>query len=116
MPVRDTFSYSARGDSVGLDCSSCAHFVGPSSWPDVHRISHCARHQASLAIELSGNGYKQWEWFCCDFSNNGSVFALANTHFESIKESLTSGILYRFYATDGFLREYEISQLPRVAA
>src|SRR6185312_8253291 len=33
MPVKDTFQYADRWDSVGLDCSDCQHFRGPENGP-----------------------------------------------------------------------------------
>ena len=70
MTLKDTFPYTARWDSVGLDCSYCVHFIGPTSWPDKNHVSHCALHDLPLTIELGEDGFKQWEWFCRDFTYN----------------------------------------------
>jgi len=112
MRTPDTFSYSARWDSVGLDCSYCTHFVGPEKWPDGSRISSCSFHKVSLAIELGKNGYKNWEWFCSNFSNNGSAHPSAFAHLQKINHSLKPGVLYRLYSEDGYLIENDISKLP----
>jgi hypothetical protein len=115
MPVPDTFSYTARWDSVGLDCSSCTHFVGPKTWPDTSRVSSCSLHKVSLEIELSSNGYKYWEWFCSNFSDDGSAYFPAVAHFDEIHGLLKRNVLYRLYSDNGFLIENEISQLPKSA-
>ena len=69
VPLKDTFAYTARWDSVGLDCSYCSHFVGPAEWPDKARESRCRFHRISLAVEIGRNGYKEWEWFCKNFED-----------------------------------------------
>jgi len=116
MPVADTFSYTARWDSVGIDCSSCVNFVGPAQWPDELRVSHCSLHGASLAIELDAGGYKRWEWFCSDFADDGSSFKDAVEHLCQVSHTLRSKVLYRLHSVNGLLEEHEISKLPRAAA
>jgi hypothetical protein len=61
MPIKDTFKYDARWDSVGLGCYTCQHFRGPTEWPDTGQVSACAHHRVSLAIELRPDGYMGWE-------------------------------------------------------
>jgi len=67
----------------------------------------------SLAIELGDNDYKCWEWFCINFSDNGSAYPPAVAHLEEIRGSLKPGVLYRLYSDDGFLVENEILRLPK---
>jgi hypothetical protein len=112
MPIQDTFSYSARWDSVGLDCSTCKYFSGPGSWPDSGKESKCLRHRVSLEVELGENGYKQWEWFCVDYLDNGG-FPESVRHFNEIRNTLKAGILYRLYGRDGFLSEFSIQDLKK---
>lgn len=111
MPVKDTFKYEARWDSVGLDCSDCRHFRAPSEWPDVERVSRCELHCVSLAIELAASGYKDMEWFCRDFADTGRAFPPAVAHLETIRQELAPRVLYRFYGADGYLVEHQMEQL-----
>lgn len=115
MPIKDTFSYSARWDSVGLDCSSCSNFVGPAEWPDRERVSRCRLHGISLAIELGGNGHKKWEWFCKHFEDSRSLENTAVEHFKSIQAQLQDRILYRLYGENGYLVEYPFDKLEKSA-
>lgn len=109
MPVKDTFEYAARWDSVGLDCSFCQHFRGPTQWPDATRVSRCELHGVSLAIELGADNCKHWEWFCQDFKDNGRAFPPSVAHFQEIRQKLEPKVLYRFYGKDGFLLEHRMS-------
>ncbi len=111
MPIKDTFSYSSRWDSVGLDCHNCQHFHGPEKWPDKDKVSFCKLHKVSLKIELAQDGYKEYEWFCKDFQNMGTADENALKHFEKIQGSLKSKILYRLYGKDGNLVEYDMEKL-----
>ena len=111
MPVKDTFEYAARWDSVGLDCVYCQHFRGPEKWPDTNRVSRCNLHHVSLAIELRDSCYKNWEWFCHEFADTGRAFPPSVAHFHEIRQQLTSGVLYRFYGDDGYLVEQKMSDL-----
>ena len=111
MPVKDTFEYAARWDSVGLDCSDCRHFSGPTDWPDTARLSQCKLHGVSLAIELGDTGYKNMEWFCRDFADTGRAFPRAVSHLETIRQLLEPRVLYRFYGTDGYLVEHQMREL-----
>jgi hypothetical protein len=113
MPVKDTFDYAARYESVGLDCAFCQHFRGPEKWPDISRISRCELHHVSLAVELREEGYKLWEWFCRDFTDTGRAFTPSVAHFLEIREQLEPEVLYRFYGTDGFLVEHKIAGLDK---
>lgn len=111
MPIKDPFSYSARWDSVGLDCSYCIHFIGPIAWPDIDRTSHCCLHKVSLAIELRENGFKEGEWFCKDFSDNGRANDKAVKQFEKTRDSLLPKVLYGAYGGNGFLKEVTFEKL-----
>ena len=128
MPVRDTFPYNARWDSVGLDCSYCRHFSGPVSWPDSGRVSCCRLHQLSLATELGPKGFKKGEWFCRDFAPTAPppppgiiarVFgrsearpsAAALRHLDEMRDHLQPDVLYGFYGGDGNLKECPFAQL-----
>lgn len=111
MPIKDPFSYSARWDSVELDCSSCVHFNGPEKWPDKNKTISCKLHNLSLKIELGDDCYKLWEWFCKNFSDNGKSFKKSVDEFKTIKEKLGTEILYRCYNDDGFLKEIAFQEL-----
>ncbi|HYG37201.1 MAG TPA: hypothetical protein VD908_01220 [Cytophagales bacterium] len=91
--MKDTFSYSARWDSIGLDCSHCKNFLGPSEWPDKDKVSQCLLHNLSLKIELGENGYKRGEWFCKDFDDL-NAFPMAVKEFELIRKELQDCVLY----------------------
>lgn len=111
MPVKDPFSYSDRWDSVGLDCSNCTYFGGPDTWPDTKRTLHCRLHDVSLAVEIGPTGYKEGEWFCKDFSSNGTPNANALAELNNAKRNLEGGKLYGAYGNDGFLKEIPFSSL-----
>ena len=108
--MKDPFSYSARWDSIGLDCSNCKKFFGPDKWPDVKRELKCLHHNVSLEIELREDGYMEWEWFCKEFENK-DAFPKAIEELESIKDKLDDKILYRGYGENGQLMEYKINGL-----
>ena len=115
MPVRDTFTYADRWDSLVLTCFYCSHFRGPESWPDSDRISACALHHRLLApVILRQEGYGEGEWFCSAFEpgDRNRLFAPSYEHFLSIRSQLDPAILYGGYGTDGFLREHRLSDLP----
>lgn len=115
MPVRDPFSYSARWDSVGLDCSCCVHFRGPGKWPDEQRVSHCAFHKRSLEIELGSNGYKNGEWFCREFKDmNGRSQSAAQGEFNRVQAQLDPAKLYGAYGKQGYLKEYDFAGFKAV--
>jgi hypothetical protein len=111
MPIKDPFSYSARWDSVGLDCSHCIHFVGPVTWPDLESKSHCGLHKVSLAVELGKNGFKDGEWFCKDFTDNGKANKEALEQLEKTRDSLLPKVLSGAYGGDGFLKEVPFEKL-----
>jgi hypothetical protein len=106
MPIKDTFSYQARWDSVGLDCSNCVHFRAPAKWPDLKGESYCLKHNMSLCVELGANGFKKGEWFCKSLESDGSAFGPSVEHFKKIRGELEEDTLYGFYGTDGNLLEY----------
>lgn len=113
MPIQDPFSYSARWDSVGLDCAYCIHFEGPGEWPDIQAVSRCALHKIPLKIELGPNGFKEGEWFCKDFSDNGRAFGDAVKELEKVRNALQDDVLYGAYGNEGILREYSFADLRK---
>lgn len=76
----DPFSHSARWDSVGIDCSLCIHIKSNGNWPNRDKIYSCNLHKISLALQIEKNGYKNGEWFCSDFKDNG------NSNVKSVEE------------------------------
>ncbi|MES2490924.1 MAG: hypothetical protein V4607_14140 [Pseudomonadota bacterium] len=114
MAVRDPFSYTARFDSVGLDCAFCKHFNGPQKWPDTDKLSSCKKHGLTLTIELAANGYKEGEWFCRDFANNGRAFTKAVAELIPVQKELNPQILYRAHGKDGLLQEYPFEEVRRL--
>ena len=115
MPVADPFDYSGRWGSVGLDCSNCQHFSGPARWPDAARELSCRLHNVSLAIELADSGYKEGEWFCREFANDGSALEAAQRSFGTLAASLAMGVLYRVNGPGTFLYEVPMRELPASA-
>lgn len=111
--MTDPFSYSARWDSIGLDCSNCKNFIGPEKWPDLNKESRCLFHKVSLEIELGNNNYKEWEWFCKNFENE-NAFPRAVEELESVRTELNDYILYRGYGQNGKLLEYHIDELKKI--
>jgi hypothetical protein len=81
------------------------------TWPDRERISHCGLHNVSLAIELAKNGFKEGEWFCKDFADNGKANKKAAEELEKTRNSLLPKVLYGAYGEDGFLKEVPFEKL-----
>ena len=108
--MNDPFSYSARWGSVGLDCAFCKH-QSNVEWPNLKRNYGCNLHGVSLAKELGSNGYKEGEWFCSAFSNNGAANPKAKREFESILSELTPKVLYGAYGSDNQLKEIPFVEL-----
>jgi hypothetical protein len=65
----------------------------------------------SLAIELRKAGYKDGEWFCKKFTNNGNAFSRAIGELETIKDELQEGVLYGAYGEGRIFKEYSFSSL-----
>jgi hypothetical protein len=109
--MKDPFTYSARWDSVGLDCSYCKYFKGPQKWPDTNIESVCTFHNFSLKMQLQDNGYKDGEWFCKNF-NNERAFPKAVEELESIRGQLKENTLYKCNSYDkkNELIEFEIKK------
>lgn len=63
-------------------------------------------------MELGADNYKQWEWFCRDFADNGEAYRASVRHLDSIRAELAAGVLYRLYDPDGNLLEYPMESLP----
>ena len=108
--MKDPFSYSARWDSVGLDCAFCIH-EKQVEWPDTKRDYSCLLHGVSLVATLAKNGFKEGEWFCSAFESNGKTNERAIIELEAIKHELAPDILYGAYGKDGNLKEIPFSDL-----
>jgi hypothetical protein len=65
----------------------------------------------SLAIELRKSGYKEGEWFCKDFTNNGKASSMAIGELETIKDELQDGVLYGAYGEGRILKEYPFASI-----
>jgi hypothetical protein len=102
--MKDPFSYSARWDSVGLDCTFCKH-QSDAKWPNIAKDYKCNLHKISLAKEIGENGFKDGEWFCSEFSNNGKANSKAVDEFKTIKHELNPDILYGAYGIGQQLKE-----------
>ena len=108
--VKDPFSYSARWDSIGLDCAFCKFFSGPKRWPDVKSEVFCNKHQVSLKYRLSVKKYLDGEWFCKHFDDVGRAFHKAEQEFESIRKNLDDSVIYGTYGDDGNLKEIQLKR------
>jgi len=113
MPIKDTFAYAARWDSVGLSCASCRHQANDKEWPNKKRDYKCGLHNVPLRAELNPGGYVEGEWFCRDFKDDGKSFPLSLKHFLEIREILPKNMLFGFYGRDGFLKEISFSDLEK---
>ena len=113
MPIKDTFKYEDRWDSVGLSCAFCRHQANDKEWPNVKRDYRCALHDVSLAAELDATGFMEGEWFCKDFEDNGRTYRPALKHFIEIRETLPKETLFGFYGKDRFLKEIPFSELEK---
>jgi len=102
MTIKDPFSYSDRWDSIGLDCSDCTHQANADYWPNRQRDYKCGLHDVPLRVQLAMNGYKQGEWFCKDFENNGKANRDALKEFENIRPLLEVKMLYVGYGKTVF--------------
>ncbi len=111
MPVKDTFSYTAKWESAGIDCSSCKFFAGPAEWPDKNNKSKCTKHNIPLVIELGEDKYKEGEWFCRDYSDKDG-FSNAVEHFHRIKHQLQPRTLYRCNQGE-YLIEYNFDDIQK---
>lgn len=109
--VNDPFSYSARWDSIGLDCAFCKFFGSPKRWPDSQQEVFCNKHRVSLRYRLSTRNYLDGEWFCKHFENNGRAFEKAVSEFESIRKELDDFVIYGGYSNNGYLKEVLIKDL-----
>ena len=108
--MKDPFSYSARCDSVGLDCSFCVH-QKEVEWPNKNKDYSCLLHGISLVATIAKNGFKEGEWFCSSFESNGKANDKAVVEFKSLNEILELDILYGAYGKDGNLKEISFNEL-----
>jgi len=111
MTVEDPISYSARWDSVGLDCSYCVHQANGDHWPNTERDYKCGLHNVPLRVQLMESGYKNGEWFCKDFENNGRANRKALKELKTILVLLQAGVLYGCYGQDHLLKEVPFKKL-----
>jgi hypothetical protein len=108
MPIKDEFLYDDRWGSVGLDCSKCKYEKKVKKWPIDSGVYYCNFHHKSLDVEINLKGYKEGEWFCKNFENNGNIKKEVMDKFDGIKNNLEEKILYGFYGEDGFLKEVNL--------
>ncbi len=108
--MKDPFSYLARWDSLGLDCSYCKHSK-QVEWPNRSRDYACAKHSISLACILMKSGFQEGEWFCSSFDNNGKANETAFNQLESIRSKLNREVLYGAYGKDGELKEIPFDEI-----
>ena len=108
--MKDIFTYSARWNTVGLDCSFCKHEKSVE-WPNKNRDYACQLHRISLTPTITKDGFKEGEWFCSKFENNGKANVKAINEFESFRGELESNILYGAYGKDGILKEIQFTEL-----
>jgi len=106
----DPFSYSARWDSAGLDCAFCKH-ERKVEWPNLNRDYGCNLHSISLEKELGKDGFKEGEWFCSSFHNNGKATPQALKELESIIKELKPNRLYGAYGANKQLKEIPFVEL-----
>jgi len=111
MDIKDTFSYEARWESVGLSCGFCRHQANADEWPNLKRDFRCALHDISLAVELRTSGYINSEWFCRDFEDNGRAYPIAVEHLGDIRAELPEQILFGLYGKDGNLKQIPVEEL-----
>lgn len=110
--VKDIFSYSAKHDSSGLDCINCIYFIGPLEWPDIKKISSCSFHKIPLKIELLSSGYKDGEWFCKQYTDNGKTNKKSLIEFSKIYKELGENILYKAtYREFDYFLEYPFQSI-----
>lgn len=109
--MKDPFSYSARWDSIGLDCAFCRFFKEPAQWPDSNHDVFCNKHKVSLKYRLSTRNYLDGEWFCKHFENNGRASPKAEKELDSIRDQLDDSTIYGGYGSDGKLKEIQIEDL-----
>jgi hypothetical protein len=111
MMIEDTFSYSDRWDGFDIDCSACTHEANGDHWPNTERDNKCGLHNVPLRIELRESGYKEGEWFCRDFENNGKAYPKAMKELESMRTLLQVRVLYGCYGQNHLLKEVPFEKL-----
>ena len=108
--MKDPFSYSARWDSVGIDCAFCKH-QSIVEWPNTEKKYKCKLHGISLATTLDLNGYKEGEWFCSKFENNGRAHKAGIKELDSIRKLLDPNTLYGAFGNEGRLKQIPFTNL-----
>ena len=122
MPVEDIFKYTARWDSVGLDCSYCIYEAN-AVWPNIEQNYACQFHNCGLSVQLGQNGYKEGEWFCKCFAKKEESWITkwfknprrphpdAIMVFKQIKNQLNDQVLYKCEKKK-YLAEIPFKNLP----
>jgi hypothetical protein len=113
MAIKNTFPFSSRWNSIGLDCSFCRHQAAEPRWPLVDRRYKCDRHGVPMAVQVGRDGYKVGEWFCSDFEDNGRAHPEAVAHFRGLKARLAPRVLYGLHTVDGHLSEISFEELDK---
>jgi len=108
MAIRNEFTFSARWQTCGVDCSFCKHFRGPESWPDLEGRANCTFHQVGLSFRLNSRGYISGEAFCKNFSNAGDAFNEGVATFDKIQASLEENVLYLAEQDKEYLEEVKL--------
>jgi len=108
--MKDPFSYSARWDSVGLDCAFCK-YEKEVEWPNKDRDYSCISHGIALVATIAEDGFKEGEWFCSSFENNGKANNKAINELNAMKIELEPNILYGAYGKNGNLKEIPFNEL-----
>ena len=108
--MKDPFNYTARWNSIGLDCSYC-HHESSVEWPNTRRDYYCKLHQISLAATLANSGYKEGEWFCASFEDNGNANRDALSTFNAAKHMLNPTVLYGAHGDNSELKEIPFNEL-----
>jgi hypothetical protein len=62
-------------------------------------------------LQLGSNGYKEGEWFCRDFKDNGEANPKAVQELENIREKLSPSSLYKAEQDEDNLIEFPFDQL-----
>ena len=110
--MNDPFSYSNRWDSVGLDCVFCIN-QNEVEWPNTNRDYACKLHNISLASLIAKNGFKEGEWFCSAFEDNGKANKTAITELTTILTELDPKTLYGAYGENRKLKEISFTKLHK---
>ena len=99
--VKDSFSYSARWDSIGLSCCFCKYYdFTIDTLTNNLKSIRCNLHNISLDIELTEDGFLEGEWLCKNYEDIGKSFPDGVKEFSSIKDELEEKVLYKACAKE----------------